>query len=209
MLAHHFREAGDDESNLHYGRLSGDHAARLYANAEAITHYSGAIEAARRLGAHEEQLFGHLYPNRGRALELAGRFDEAESNYQEMRAQAEASGNRAVELEAAMSLTTLYATPTPKFDVADGRFAALEAVHLAQELGDRKAESKALWNLMNLNVFGGGDSREATEAGGRSLALAREIGAREQIAFTLSDLWRPYAAMGDVAAMPFADRSTS
>ena len=200
VLAHHFREAGDDESNLHYGRLSGDHAARLYANAEAITHYSGAIEAARRLGAHEEQLFGHLYPNRGRALELAGRFDEAESNYQEMRAQAEASGNRAVELEAAMSLTTLYATPTPKFDVADGRFAALEAVHLAQELGDRKAESKALWNLMNLNVFGGGDNREATEAGERSLALAREIGAREQIAFTLSDLWRPYAAMGDVAA---------
>jgi len=199
VLAHHFREAGDDESTLRYARLSGDHAARLYANAEAITHYSGAIEAARRLGAHEE-LFGHLYPNRGRALELAGRFDEAETNYQEMRAQAEETGNRAAELEAAMSLTTLYATPTPKFDVADGRLAAHEAVHLAQELGDRKAESKALWNLMNLNVFGGGDNREATEAGKRSLALAREIDAREQVAFTLSDLWRPYAAMGDLAA---------
>jgi class 3 adenylate cyclase/tetratricopeptide (TPR) repeat protein len=199
VLAHHFREAGDDEGTLRYARLGGDHAARLYANAEAAAHYGDAIEAARRLGAYDE-LFGHLYPSRGRALELAGRFDEAEENYQEMRAQAEEADNRAAELEAAMSLTTLYATPTPKFDVADGRLAAQQTVHLARELDDRKAESKALWNLMNLNVFGGGDNREATEAGERSLAFARQIDAREQIAFTLSDLWRPYAAMGDLTA---------
>ena len=102
-------------------------------------------------------------------MELAGHFDEAEANYEEMRAQAEETDNQPAELEAAMSLTTLYATPTPKFDVADGRLAAHQTVHLARELGDRKAESKALWNLMNLNVFGGGDNREATEAGERSL----------------------------------------
>jgi tetratricopeptide (TPR) repeat protein len=199
LLARHFQEAGEDERTLRYATLAGDHAAQLYANAEAVTHYGGAIEAARRLGARDE-LFAHLYPSRGRALELAARFDEAEANYREMRTTAEESGNRPAELDAAMSLTTLFATPTPKFDVANGRLASREAVRLARELGDRKAESKALWNLMNLNVFGGGDNREAVEAGERSLALARELDAREQVAFTLTDLWRPYTATGDLAA---------
>ena len=96
--------------------MAGDHAARLYANADAVTHYEVAIEAARRLGAAEE-ILGHLYPSRGRALELAGRFDEAESNYRDMRTYAEDAGDRTAELQATMSLTTLYATPTPKFDV--------------------------------------------------------------------------------------------
>jgi tetratricopeptide (TPR) repeat protein len=77
---------------------------------------------------------------------------------------------------------------------------AERTIALARELGDRSAESKALWNLMILNVFGGGDADEAVEAGERSLEIARELNAREQIAFTLNDLWRPYAAVGDVAA---------
>ena len=53
---------------------------------------------------------------------------------------------------------------------------------------------------MILDVFGGGDADEAVEAGERSLEIARELQAREQIAFTLNDLWRPYAAIGNVAA---------
>src|SRR5438105_5038474 len=83
-----------------------DHARRLDANADAVTHCGTAIDAARRLGAAGE-LLTHLYPNRGRALELSGRYDEAEENYEEMRANAEASGDRAAELQADMSLTTL------------------------------------------------------------------------------------------------------
>jgi len=199
VLAHHFQEASDDGRTLRYARLAADHAARLYANADAVTLYGAAIEAARRLGAADE-LLARLYPNRGRALELSGRYDEAEENYEEMRAHAEASGNRAAELQATMSLTTLLTTPTPKFDVPDGRRASQQAVALARELGDRGAESKALWNLMNLNVYGGGDNGEAVEAGERSLALARELNAREQVAFALTDIWRPYTAIGDLAA---------
>src|SRR5207247_4130020 len=199
VLAHHFEGAGDDERTLRYASLAGDHAARLYANADAIAHYDVAIGAALRLGA-DGSLLGDLYPSRGRALQLAGRYDEAELNYQEMRARAEAAGDLRAELEAAMSLTTLLATPTPKFDVLEGRRAALETVRLARELDDTAAESKAWWNLMNANVYGGGDHAEAVEAGERSLELAREIGAREQIAFTLTDLWRPYTAAGDLSS---------
>ena len=81
-----------------------------------------------------------------------------------------------------------------------GRALCERTIALARDLDDRAAESKALWNLMTLNVFSGGDPREAVEAGEASLAIARELDAREQMAFTLNDLWRPYAAVTDLKA---------
>jgi class 3 adenylate cyclase/tetratricopeptide (TPR) repeat protein len=199
VLANHFREAGDDERTLRYATLAGDNAARLYANAEAAAHYATAIEAARRRDATDETV-GHLYPSRGRVLELSARYEEAVENYEEMAALAQKSGDRGGVLGAEMALTTIRATPTPVFDGTKGRELAERTITLARELGDRSAESKALWNLMILNVFGGGDADEAVEAGERSLEIARELNAREQIAFTLNDLWRPYASVGKVAA---------
>jgi class 3 adenylate cyclase/tetratricopeptide (TPR) repeat protein len=199
VLAEHFRRGEDDVKVLRYETIAGDEAARLDANADAVTHLTAAIEAAERLGRTSEAL-AHLYPSRGRSLELSGRYPEAVENYERMRALGGETNDGAVELAAQMSLTTLYATPTPLFDPERGRLAIDETVQLARRLGDRRAESKALWNLMNLHVFGGGDKRVSVEAGERSLALAREVGSREQIAFTLNDLWRPYAITGDLAA---------
>ena len=199
LLVRHFQEAGDDERTVTYATVAGDNAARLHANAEAVTHYENAIEAAVRLGRTEQPLH-HLYPTRGRALELSGRFDEAIANYEAMELLADGAGDRQASLAAQMALTTLLATPTPRFDAERGRELAERALALARELGDRLAESKALWNLMILNVFGGGDLHEALDAGERSLAIARELKAREQMAFTLNDLWRPYAAVGDLAS---------
>jgi class 3 adenylate cyclase/tetratricopeptide (TPR) repeat protein len=197
LLAQHFREAGDDERTLRYETSAADAASRLYAHAEAATHFTAAIDAARRLGRHEEAL-EHLYPNRGRTLELWGHIEEAVANYEEMEKLARANGALASALAADMALTTLYATPTPVFDGVKGRELFERTSALARELGDRLAESKALWNLMILNVYGNGDSAEAIDAGERSLAIARELDAREQIAFTLNDLWRPYASLGEL-----------
>jgi tetratricopeptide (TPR) repeat protein len=199
LLARHFQEAGDDERTLRYATVAGDHAAKLYANADAVIHYEHAIEAGRRLGRSEEPVH-HLYPSRGRALELSGRYDEAIANDEAWRAMAEDVGDRSAVLGADLVLATLHSTPTPRFDAERGRALSERTLALARELGDRMAESKALWNLMILNVFGGGDLREALDAGERSLEIARELEAREQMAFTLNDLWRPYAAVGDLAA---------
>jgi class 3 adenylate cyclase/tetratricopeptide (TPR) repeat protein len=199
VLAHHFGEAGDDERTLRYATLAGDNAGRLYANVEAAAHYSTAIEAARRREATAEAI-GHLYPSRGRALELSGRYEEAVANYEEMAALATEAGDRGGVLGADMALTTIRVTPTPVFDHAKGRDLAERTIALARDLGDRPAESKALWNLMILNVFGGGDADEAVVVGERSLEIARELNALEQIAFTLNDLWRPYASVGNVDA---------
>jgi class 3 adenylate cyclase/tetratricopeptide (TPR) repeat protein len=197
LLARHFQEAGDDRT-LRYATLAGDHAAKLYANADAVTHYTNAIDAARRLERSGELL--RLFPSRGRAFELAGRYDEAVANDESWRALAEAAGDSSAVLGADMALATVFSTPTPKFDAERGRALSERAVDLARQLGDRVAESKALWNLMILKVYGGGDLREAVDAGERSLAIARELNTREQMAFTLNDLWRPYFAIGGVGA---------
>jgi class 3 adenylate cyclase/tetratricopeptide (TPR) repeat protein len=197
LLAHHAREGGDDERTLRYASLAAVADVRLYANAEAVIHSTWAIEAATRLGRTADAL-DHLYPIRGRAFELSGRFEEAVGNYEEMGSVAQAQSARAAALAANLALTTLYATPTPVFDAVAGRTLCERTVALARELNDRAAESKALWNLMTLNVFSGGDPEEAVDAGERSLAIARELDAREQIAFTLTDLWRPYAAIADL-----------
>ncbi len=198
LLARHFQEAGDDDRTLRYATVAGDHAAKLYANADAVTHYTNAIDAARRLERSEEQL--RLFPSRGRAFELAARYDDAVANDESWRALAEEGGDRSAVLGAEMALATLFSTPTPKFDAERGRALSERTLDLARELGDRVAESKALWNLMILNVYGGGDLREAVDAGERSLAIARELDAREQMAFTLNDLWRPNVAIGGLGA---------
>jgi class 3 adenylate cyclase/tetratricopeptide (TPR) repeat protein len=199
VVAYHFGEAGDDDRTMRYATLAGDNAGRLYANAEAAAHYATAIWAAKRREAWAGAI-AHLYPSRGRVLELSGRYEEAVATYEEMAALATEAGDRGGVLGAEMALTTIRVTPTPVFDQTKGRELAERTIALARELGDRSAESKALWNLMILNVFGGGDADEAVGAGERSLEIARELNAREQIAFTLNDLWRPYAAVGNVAA---------
>jgi hypothetical protein len=67
----------------------------------------------------------------------------------------------------------------------------------ARRLGDRTAEARALWNVVVANIYGGGDETRAVEAGEASLAIARELGEREQIAFTLNDVSRAHMAIGD------------
>ena len=56
LLAHHFYQAGDNERALRYSTMAGDVSARLYANDEAITHYTRAVELARQLESTEQGL---------------------------------------------------------------------------------------------------------------------------------------------------------
>src|SRR6266852_3988134 len=45
-LAQHYAEAGDDAKTLEYSIRAGDVAARIYANTEALAHYTRALEIA-------------------------------------------------------------------------------------------------------------------------------------------------------------------
>ena len=193
VLAHHFGQAGEDEATFRYALMAGDAAARLYANAEAEAHYRTALDIALRIGA-EPSLLRSTFERRGTALELAARHQEAVVNYEEMRSVARDRGDEPMELSAKGAIALLYATPSPLFDAERGRRLSEDNALMARRLGDRAAEARALWSVLVSNLYGGGgDVARAIEAGETSLAIARDLGDREQAAYALNDLGRAYS----------------
>ncbi len=198
VLALHFDEAGDDARALDYYMRAGDFALRRYANAEAVAHYTRALDTAGHIRAARALPLGHLFTQRGRALELGGQYEQALANYQDMETQARERGDRALELAALMARATIHSTPSAVHDPLRSKSLSEQALALARELGDRQAESKILWNLMLLSQFTG-SMRDAVTYGEKSLALARELDLREQLAYTLNDSVRAYVGVGQFA----------
>lgn len=190
-LAQHYAEAGNDTKTLEYSIRAGDAAARMYANTEAILHYTHAIAIAKQHATALEELFLKC----GRAFEHSGQFAKALENYQAMESCARDRADRAMELAAVMARATLHATPTTVQNLDLGRVLLDHSLALARELKDRAAESKALWNLMLLEYFCGHQS-QAIVFGEEALEIARDLGLREHLAFVLNDLARNYAAVG-------------
>jgi tetratricopeptide (TPR) repeat protein len=198
VLAQHYAEAGDVTKTLAYSIRAGDVAMRVYANEEAVIHYARALQVVKSEANTGENAVAlrDLYAKRGRALELLSHFDEAARNYDEMHAVARERGDRAFELAALIACATIRAIPGSARDGAQSQAFADQALTLARELGDRAAEAKILWILLLLNVYTGGDSLQGIQLGEESLAIARELNLREQMAYTLHDLFVAYAKSG-------------
>jgi tetratricopeptide (TPR) repeat protein len=187
LLAYHFDRADESARAMRYYTLAGDAASRLYANTEAIAHYSRALELATRQPDVSAAELQHLYLRRGRALELNSRFDEALAGYEALEALAQQRGDRSLELAALIARTTIYAIPGPHFDTARGAQLGEQALSLARRAADRAAQAKILWIRM-LSSFFSGQLDQTLDYGEQSLAIARELNLREQLAYTLSDL---------------------
>ena len=194
-LARHYEEAGADEKAIAYLIRAGDGAFRVYAHSEAIAYTSRALELGRSGVATHEQL-QHLYTQRGRAYELSDRYDRALVNYEEMQALGQARHDRALELEALMLRALAYAVGSRVWDLAKAQALAVDALALAGDLSDRLAEARIYWILLVVNRFGNEGPRKAVEYGERSLALARELSMKQQLAFTLKDLAVAYMVCG-------------
>jgi tetratricopeptide (TPR) repeat protein len=190
LLARHFALAGEDVRALRYFTLAGDAAAAAYANAEAVLQYSQAVDIARRAEVASEALV-HVYTRLGRALELTSRFDQALAIYAELSELARRRGDRTMELAALTAQITLYTLLTPVHDPARAQSLLEQALPLAREVGDQPAEAKLLWNLATLHLYAG-RAPQAIVPGEQSLALARALNLREQMAYTLNDLCLPY-----------------
>jgi class 3 adenylate cyclase/tetratricopeptide (TPR) repeat protein len=185
MLAYHFREAGDRRA-ARYATLAGDTAMKLYANAEAIAHYTQALDIIDKEASPADEVL-HLYISRGRAYELSGQFQDALRNYRELEAIGLGRKERKLELAALMAMATVYSTPTPVADPTQGKALSEKALAIARGMQDRSAEAKILWNLMLAHKFAG-QPEAGLPFGEQSLAIAREEGLKEQAAFTLNDL---------------------
>ena len=204
-LAQHYADAGDDAKTLAYAMRAGDIAASAYANVEAIAFYTQALDAASRLDATKQsntttsQLI-HLYTKRGRVYEVTGRDPIALATYQEMGEYARTRGDRALELEALLLQGKLYSAPSVVFDRARSIALATESEKIAVALGDRQAQAKNLWNQLILYHYNG-ESAAAIRCGEQAMNLARELNARELLAYILGDLARAYLQSGQMAKM--------
>ena len=194
LLAHHFHAAQDGRS-LKYDILAGEKAARLYANAEAATHFRRALEIARRKDGDLGQI-KYLFSELGRVLELAGRYDQALENYNAWLELGREHGDRSMEMHALMAKAPLYSIFTPLHDSALSERLLLEALEISREIGDNAAQARLSWNLM-LNYLFSKHPDEALEHGKVALRLARESDDREQLAYVLNDLCRLYTCRGE------------
>jgi predicted ATPase/class 3 adenylate cyclase len=194
LLAYHFYSAHDQRS-LKYDILAGEKAARLYANAEAATHFSRALEVAKRGNAELEQVT-RLYIQLGSVLELNGRFDQALATYEEMQTFGQKHGDSTLEMKALMAKATIYSIFSGLHNPALSEQMLLQALEISREIGDRATQAKLNWNLMITFLF---SKRldQALEYGEVALALARESDESEQLAFVLNDLCRLYTCRGE------------
>ncbi len=99
QLAHHFHRPAITAARFHYLTLAAERAARLYANDEAITHYTRAIEVAERVSPDAVSL-AKLHRGRGLACESVGEFDRARADHEAILQIARAAGERRVEWRA-------------------------------------------------------------------------------------------------------------
>lgn len=193
MLAYHFAEANDPRA-LHYAILAGDAAFRLFAIPEALQYYSHALAYAKAEPEIEDGLT-HIYLRRGRCLELQADYRSALQNYAEMNHLAQQWNHQPMLLAALQARAIAYAVPGPVQDAKTGEELAQDALLLARQLGDRKAEAKILWIHMLLKIYSG-HMPEGIPFGEQSAVLARELGLHDQLAHSLQDLGLAYLSQG-------------
>jgi tetratricopeptide (TPR) repeat protein len=195
LLAFHFNAARDYPNALKYYQIAGDQSLKLFANHEASEYYDQAVEIALKLNVPSVQL-SRLYSLRGRAFELINQFDKALDNYEELEELARTRNDRSLELAALVPQTTIYSTPTVKFDPKVGSELSRRVLTLAIDLRDYEAEAKALWSLMLIQTFSDGDIEQGITFGEQGLRIAREHDLREVMAYIQHDLARPYMRVG-------------
>ena len=197
-LALHFGEAGDRERAFKYSVMAGDAAVHIYANEEAVNHFSKAVDFSRDFAPSAEEL-SHLYRTFGRTLEVTGQDARAIELYKQLEEIGDDRNDEALTLQAMLSQATLHATYTTEFDPAKGKDLLTRSLQLARRIGEPESESKALWNLMLLEVYGGDSNERAVEHGEAALAIALAHGLKERTAYALHDLSRAYSIMGRTA----------
>ena len=195
-LAYHFGLTNDSEKAMRYSVLAGDAAARLYANDEAVKHYTTALKLAEDLGSSSD-VIADLYTKRGRTMELGNRLEDAMASYEELCNLGTERGDKTLEVAALISEGTLLATLNKLSDPLKGREVSQRALVLATELEHPRYMSKANWNIMLACFFGAGNNAEQVAFGEEAVSIARAYGLKEELAYALNDINRPYFEAGD------------
>jgi class 3 adenylate cyclase/tetratricopeptide (TPR) repeat protein len=176
MLAYHFDHGEVWEKAFRYLSRSGDKARLAYANQEAITHYTRAIEVSGRISpALPEEKLLPVYEGRGLVWLLQTRLDEAIADFRMMRDMSRASGNKTKESESLCQLAFAHWSKFSEDQVPFIEQCAQEAMQLSQQTGDQIIFAKALTSLGLVDQWRG----NLSEAD-RKLEEAAQICRREE-----------------------------
>src|SRR5262249_16894451 len=131
-----------------YLARSGDKARHAYANQEAITFYTQAIEVSQRIiPALDEAHLLPVYEGRGLVWMLLTQYEDAMADFQTMRQKARASGNPHKEGESLCHLAYVHWLTFSDAHTPLVEQYAREAMHLAQRIGDDKIRARSLISL--------------------------------------------------------------
>ena len=197
VLARHFDEAHVAARAVEYYGRAGAAAMRLYAPAAALVHFDRGVTL---IGANPDlstELAVRVYNERGRALELCSRFEDARQNFLDLEQLALARRDAKAELAALTAQGRLHSGINPLYDPAAAHALAERARALAHEMGDRAAEVEILWNLMNQERFAEGRLEQAVVYGEEALTLARTLGSLGLLPFVVNDLGDVYGSIGE------------
>jgi len=91
---------------------------------------------------------GQIFSKLGGVLELAGSYEQALADYEDMQEFARGHAAPTMELTALMAMATVYSTPTAMHNSDLSEKASLQALELSRQIGDLSIQTKLNWNLM-------------------------------------------------------------
>jgi predicted ATPase len=189
VLAYHYRQAGKHGKELFYTIQAAEQAQGIYANAEALSHYTRALELldemeARDKGEVEDEVEGRLYAIRTQRFEvlngrrgiffLMGDFEAGRADAQALLPLARQLEDDPVWLIDALLQQPGVAGWQTQEELDAGVPMAEKALTLARQLGDRHREMQSLGAIANQRLWA--NDPTAWELAERALDLARQLG---------------------------------
>jgi hypothetical protein len=193
VLAHHCRGAENKQKELFYALLAAEQARKIYANTEAIQHYSRALELLDEIqkqnGLASRSFYGQKFEAlkaRSEILADTGNLISSEKDARALLKLAEElSSEPAWTIDALLAQPELNAVEGSREDFERGLQQAEQALSLARQIGDSRRELLGLLAMSRSCYFL--RRPEAHDLSARALALAKEIGdTRAQVNLLLS-----------------------
>jgi tetratricopeptide (TPR) repeat protein len=204
LLLYHFEAGNDYRKAARYALMSGDRAAAVFANQEALQYYERSVRAVDHIGVAALDARSTLSERIGDCLETAGRHTEALSRYDEALDLWRQRGRRSRILPSSPDEAAREAAICRKLAVSserglnyDGSLYWLnEALRALPRRRSRLAAQ--IYAAESVAHFRRGQYDEGVRWGARAVALARRTGDPRQIGYARNMLANSYMERGEL-----------